>query len=50
MWMLGANHQTEVKDPGREAGGITGGAERDPNHTGRTIAPTKKCTWRDPWL
>ena len=26
MWMLGANHQTELGEPGEEAGGRTGGA------------------------
>jgi hypothetical protein len=60
MWMLGANHQTELKDPGGGAGGKTGGAKGDCNHIERTSAdylvlpgtrpPTKECIGRDSWL
>jgi len=34
--MLGANHQTELREPGGEASGRTKGAERDYNPIGRT--------------
>jgi hypothetical protein len=31
IWMLGANHQTELREPGERARGRTGGAEGDCN-------------------
>jgi hypothetical protein len=36
MWMLGVNHQMELKEPGWGAGGRTGGAKVDWNPIGRT--------------
>ena len=36
MWMLGANHQTELREPGGGAGRRTGGADRGCNFIGRT--------------
>ena len=62
MWMLGANHQTELREPGAGAGRRTGGPEGDYNPIGRTVlagqapsAPetkpaTKDCTEKDSWL
>jgi len=37
MWMLGANHLTELRDAGGEPGGRTGGAEWDCNPIERTM-------------
>ena len=37
MQLLTANHQTELGDPAKEAGGRTGGAEGDCNPIGRTM-------------
>ena len=38
MMMFGANHQTDLEDPGGGAGGRTGGAERDCNPIGRVMS------------
>jgi len=46
MWMLGANHQTEFRDPGGGAGaGVT---EGDCNPIGRTVSAdwTAQCSQR----
>jgi hypothetical protein len=37
MWMLGVNHQTELRDPSGGASGRTVEADRDCNHVGRTM-------------
>jgi hypothetical protein len=52
MWMLGANHQTELGDLDGVAGGRTGRAEGDCNPKGRTMLPetrppAKECTGKD---
>jgi hypothetical protein len=45
MWTLGANHQTELRDPGGGAGGRTGGAEGYCNPIERTCnAPRDQTT------
>jgi hypothetical protein len=36
MQVLGASHQAELREPSREAGRRTGGAEEDYNPIGRT--------------
>jgi hypothetical protein len=63
MWMLGANHQTELRNPGGGVGRRTEGAEGHWNLIGRThigyldhpVLPgtgplTKGYTGRGPWL
>ena len=62
MWILGANHQTELREPG---GGATeeleerlGNATPLENNISwpdypvlpKSRPPTKECSWRDPWL
>jgi hypothetical protein len=37
MWMLGANHHTDLRDPGGGTGRRTGEEERDCNPIGRTM-------------
>jgi hypothetical protein len=46
MWMLGANHQTELREPGQGADRGTGGAEGDCNPIGRTksACQTTQCS------
>jgi len=60
--MLGANHPTDVGDPGGGAGRRTRGAEGDCTPIGRSMLAgwttqclqgldnQPKCTGRDPWL
>jgi hypothetical protein len=63
MWMLGDNHQTELRDPGWGTDGRTGGEEREcNNHWKKNIGwpdhrvlpgarpPAKEYTGRDSWL
>jgi hypothetical protein len=46
MWMLRANHQTELRDPGGGAGRRTAGAEGGCNPVGRRslAPPTTQCS------
>ena len=48
MYLVGANHQTELRDPSKGNGGRTVGVKRDRHHIGRPISAdwTTKCSQR----